>query len=137
MKPLTIAAMLFILSLFSAPAGAEDERAAMAKEQMQETFERLELTDEQIEQVRPVLQESASAQREILASYGMDPQGRQASAKKPGLRQMKAMRKEMHAVRENTLSELDPILSDEQFAEFKLIQQERQAEMRERMRAAR
>jgi hypothetical protein len=120
-----------------APAQPDDERAAMAQEQMQSTFERLELTDEQIEQVKPVLQESASAQRAILSSYGMDPQSRQNSATKPGLRQMRAMRSEMDAVRETTLSELAPILSDEQLEEFKRIQKERQAEMKERMRAAR
>jgi hypothetical protein len=66
----------------------------------------------------------------------MDPESRQGSAEKPGLRKMRAMRKEMNAVRENTLGELEQILSDEQLEEFKNIQEERQAEMRERMRGA-
>jgi hypothetical protein len=137
MKPLTTAAIVFTLSLFNASVKADDERAAKAQEQMQQTFERLELTDEQIEQVKPVLQESASAQQEILASYGMDPQSRQNSASKPGLRQMRAMRSEMEGVRKDTINELEPILSNEQLDEFKLIQQERRAEMKERMRASR
>ena len=137
MKPLPIAIVLLTLSLTSAHLPADDDRAAMAQAQMQQTMERLELTDEQIEQAKPVLQGAASAQREILASYGMDPQGRQNSASKPGIRQMRAMRDEMTAVRESTLEELDPILSDEQMTEFKLIQEERQAEMRERIRASR
>ena len=109
----------------------------MAQAQMQKTIERLELTDEQLEQVKPVLQGAASEQQKILASYGMDPQSRQNATSKPGIRKMRAMRSEMDAVRENTLSELGPILSDEQMEEFKLIQEERQAEMRERMRASR
>ncbi len=137
MKPLTTAIAILALSLISPRLQADEHRAAMAQAQMQQTMARLELTDEQIEQVKPVLQGAASAQQEILVSYGMDPQSRQNGASKPGMRQMMAMRDEMTAVRESTLEALDPILSDEQMDEFKLIQKERQAEMRERMRASR
>jgi hypothetical protein len=47
------------------------------------------------------------------------------------------MRSEMEGVRKDTINELEPILSNEQLDEFKLIQQERRAEMKERMRASR
>jgi hypothetical protein len=134
---LTTVATLLVVCMTSATVNADDDRAAMAQEQMQQTFDRLELIDGQIEQVKPVLQASASTQRKILSRYGMDPQSRENAAGKPGLRQMRAMRDEMDAVRESTLSELAAVLSDEQLEEFKLIQKERQAEMKERMRAAR
>jgi hypothetical protein len=137
MQGLTAAATLIALFAIGTQAKADDDRAAMAQEQMQQTFERLELTDEQIEQVKPVLEASVASMQEILLSYGMDPESRQGSAEKPGFRKMRAMRKEMHAVRENTLAELELVLSDEQLEEFKRIQGERQAEMRERMRGAR
>ena len=136
MQRLTAAATLIVLFAIGTQAKADDDRAAMAQEQMQQTFEGLELTDEQIEQVKPVLEASVASMQEILLSYGMDPESRQGSAEKPGLRKMRAMRKEMNAVRENTLGELEQILSDEQLEEFKNIQEERQAEMRERMRGA-
>ena len=137
MQRLTAAATLIALFAIGTQAKADDDRAAMAQEQMQQTFERLELTDEQIEQVKPVIEASVASMQEILLSYGMDPESRQGSAEKPGFRKMRAMRKEMHAVRENTLAELELVLSDEQLEEFKRIQGERQAEMRERMRGAR
>ena len=49
------AATLIALFAIGTQAKADDDRAAMAQEQMQQTFERLELTDEQIEQVKPCL----------------------------------------------------------------------------------
>lgn len=137
MQRLTAAATLIVLFAIGTQAKADDDRAAMAQEQMQQTFEGLELTDEQIEQVKPVLEASVASMQEILLSYGIDPESHPGSAEKPGIRKMRAMRKEMNAVRENTLAELELILSDEQLEEFKRIQGERQAEMRERMRGAR
>jgi hypothetical protein len=137
MQRLITAATLIALFAIGTQAKADDDPASTIQEQMQQTFERLELTDEQIEQVKPVLEESAASRQAILLSYGMDPESRQGSAEKPGVRKMRAMRKEMHAVRDNTLAELELILSDEQLEEFKRIQGERQAEMRERMRGAR
>lgn len=128
---------LIVLLATGMQAVAEDDRTEKAKEQIQQTIERLELTDEQAEQVKPVLEESAAAGQEILSSYGMDPESRQDSAGKPGIRKMRAMRNEMNALRENTLGELEQVLSDEQLEDFKRIQEERQAEMRERMREGR
>ena len=128
---------LIVLLATGMQAVAEDDRTEKAKEQIQQTIERLELTDEQAEQVKPVLEESAAARQEILSSYGMDPESRQDSVGKPGIRKMRAMRNEMNTLRENTLGELEQVLSDEQLEEFKRIQEERQAEMRERMREGR
>ena len=136
MKKTLTAATLIALFAVGAEAAADDDPAAKAKAQMQETFERLELTDEQIQQVEPVLRASAEARQEILAEYGMDPASRQSSGARPGPRKMRAMRKEMDAVNEDTLGQLEQVLSDEQIAEFNRIQEERRAEMRERMRSA-
>ncbi len=137
MKQVTTVVTLIALLAGGTHAKADDDRAAMAQEQMRQTFERLELTEEQIEQVEPVLRESAAARHEILSKYGMDPESRQSSEGKPGMREMRTMRKEMEAVRKNVLDQLEPILSEEQFQEFKLMQDERRAEMRERIRRPR
>ena len=137
MNRVTTAVAVMSLLATSMQAVAEDDRTAAANEQMQQTIERLELTDEQIEKVEPVLQESAARRQEILSSYGVDPEAGQDSAGKMNPRKMRAMRNEMNAVRDDTLSQLKEILSDEQLEEFKLMQEERQAEMRERMRGRR
>ena len=137
MNRVTTVVAFIVLLATGMQAVAEDNRTAEAKEKMQQTIERLELTDEQIEKVEPVLQESAAARQKILSSYGIDLESRQGSVGKPSPRKMMAMRKEMNAVGENMLGELKQILSDEQLEEFKRIQEERQAEMRERVREGR
>ena len=136
MRRLTTATLIVLLVLGS-QAAAQDDRTTMMREEMQQTFERLELTDEQIERVEPILQESARARRDIMAKYGMDPRSRHNAESKPAPSQMKAMRNEMEAVRKKTFAELEQILSAEQLEEFNLIREERRAEMRERMREAR
>jgi len=78
-----------------------------------------------------------AAQRRVLASYGIDPENRNGRGNRPGLRQARAMRKEMNAVRSDTLAEVDKILTDAQLKEFKRMQEERQAEMRQPIRGAR
>lgn len=132
----TTVATLIILLATGMQVAADEHRVAMAQQQIQQTIERLELTDAQIGQVEPVLEASAAARQEILSRYGMNPASRQGTAGKPGLREMRAMRKDMHALRKDTMGELEQILSDEQLEEFKSIQAERQAEMREQLRGA-
>ena len=136
-RAITPLSTLIILLVTSTMVVADDHRPAMAQERMQQTIERLELTDEQIEQATPVFEKAAAARQAILSNYGIDPESNPGSSEKPGLREMRAMRKEMNDLRNETVSELEQILSDEQLEEFKRIQQERQAEMRERMRGAR
>jgi hypothetical protein len=50
---------------------------------------------------------------------------------------MRAMSQEMEVVRSDTRAALDPILSDAQMAEFDRMQEERKAQMRERVRSSR
>ncbi len=50
---------------------------------------------------------------------------------------MRAMKKELDAVRAETLTAVEKILTDEQFKEFKSIQEERRREMRNRLRDSR
>ncbi|MEO0580143.1 MAG: hypothetical protein AAFZ58_15755, partial [Pseudomonadota bacterium] len=136
MKRITAVATLLTLSFFGTQAVAEDDRAAKIQEQMQQTIERLDLTDEQIEKIKPIMQESMEARQKIMASYGIDPENSDGAGKL-GMRKARAMRKEMNAINAGTLSELEQILTAEQLNEYKAIQKERQAEMKERIRGSR
>ena len=137
MKRMITAAILTAVMSVSTQAVAEGDRAARAQQQMEQTFAQLELTDEQIEQVKPVLQESMAAQQRIMSSYGIDPASGAGSAGKLRPRQAMSMRKELEAVRADTLGKLAQILSAEQLDEYQRIQEQRRAEMQERMREAR
>jgi hypothetical protein len=118
-------------------AVAQDDRAALAKEQMEQTIERLNLTDGQIERVKPILESTRASRQAIMARYGVDPDGSAVGGKKLGLREARAMRKELNQVQEGTNAELRKILNAEQLTELEVIQQERSDDMRERIRSAR
>ncbi len=124
------------VSLFSvtAVAAAQEIDRAAIEERIDEIVERLELSDEQIEQISPILQDSMERQRAILESYGVDPANRGEGGQRPGMRKARAMRKEMSEVREDSRGAMAEFLSDEQMDELQLIQEERRDALREKIR---
>ncbi|MFB1487057.1 MULTISPECIES: hypothetical protein [unclassified Thiocapsa] len=136
MKSLLAIVSLITLVLASPLSTANEDRAAELKGRMQEAQARLNLSDAQIDQMAPIMERAMQAQKDILARYGMDPENRNGSGSRPGLRQMRAMKQEMAVVRSDTRAALEPILSDAQMAEFQRMQEERKAQMRERMRSS-
>ena len=136
MTRLLTAAFLTTLALVSTPSLAQEDRAAQVEQRIEEARTRLDLTDEQLDRMAPVLEESMEARRRILSSYGIDLERRSGSAGRLGLRQARAMRQELETVRVDMLNELEAILNDDQLDEFKRIQQERKAEMRDRIRGS-
>lgn len=139
MKRKWIAALWMALAITVLPAAqAEEDRAAQFAEQIAETKARLNLSDEQIEQLTPVLKSGFEAQMVVLEENGIDLENEDPNnRKKLGFRAARKLRKEMDAVRDNTLDEVEKILSDEQFSEFKEFQAERKKEMREMIKERR
>jgi Spy/CpxP family protein refolding chaperone len=137
MKSLFVTVSLITLVLASPLSTAKEDRAADLKGRMQEAQARLNLSDAQIDQMAPIMERAMQAQKDIMARYGMDPEDRNGSGSRPGLREMRAMKQEMAVVRSDTRAALEPILSDAQMAEFQRMQEERKAQMRERVRSSR
>ena len=137
MKPILAAVSLMTLVFVSPLSTASEDRAAELKGRMQEAQARLNLSDAQIDQMAPIMERAMRAQKDIMARYGMDPEDRNGSGSRPGLREMRAMKQEMAVVRSDTRAALEPILSDAQMAEFQRMQEERAAQMSERMRSSR
>ena len=137
MNRLLTAAFLTALALVTPPSLAKEDRAAQVEQRIEEARTRLDLTDEQLDRMAPVLEESMEARRRILSSYGIDLEDRSGPDKRIGLRQARAMRKELDVVQADTLEALAGILNDEQMDEFTRMQEERKAEMRERIRGGR
>ena len=136
MKRLLGNAVIVALAFVSPFALASPDRMAQVEQRMQEARERLNLSQEQLDQMTPVIENSISKRRGILSSYGIDPEKRTDIKGQLGLRKALAMKKELDAVRADTLQGLNGILTEEQLEEFKRMQAERQAEMRERIRGA-
>ncbi|MDJ0751146.1 MAG: Spy/CpxP family protein refolding chaperone [Woeseiaceae bacterium] len=131
---IVVAVVALVAALASSHALATQEPS---KEYIEEAIARLDLTPDQAEQLTPVLQKSRAEQQAIFASYGVDPEAANGPPENLGFQTMRAMKKELDAVREATLTVVEKILTDEQFKEFKLIQEERSREMRNRLRGRR
>jgi hypothetical protein len=137
MRSLLATVSLIALMLASPISTANEDRTAELKERIQEAQARLNLSDTQVDQMAPIVERAMQAQKAIMARYGIDPENRDGAGRQPSLREMRAMSQEMEVVRSDTRAALDPILSDAQMAEFDRMQEERKAQMRERVRSSR
>ena len=133
---LALAGLLLTLSPLAVAAELSEEQQAKLQERMAETRARLELTDEQVEQMQPVMQSATEAQQAILQRYGIDLDD-PSSNKRLGFRDARKLKSDMSKVRSDTVKQLEQILSDEQLKEFKKIQEERRQEIKQRIQAGR
>jgi Na+-transporting methylmalonyl-CoA/oxaloacetate decarboxylase gamma subunit len=127
--------LVFLLLALAGPsARGEDSRTPELEARMTQARERLELSDEQVERMAPVLEASITERRRILAEYGVDLDSTASPLEQLGFRRGRAMRREMEAVRSDTRARLEDILDAGQLAEFERMQDELREEMRDRMR---
>jgi Spy/CpxP family protein refolding chaperone len=131
------AALGMMVVLAIQPVWADSDREAHFEELMAETQSRLDLSDEQLDQVRPVMQSAAEAQRSVLTRYGIDLEAEGAPETKLGMREARKLRSDLGKVRAETLEQLDDILTDEQLDELRKLQEERRQEMKKRIRGER
>jgi len=120
-----------VLLLLSTTADAEDRREqAMQRVEanLQEAQERLQLSDEQVSRLRPILTEDAEQRIEVIGKYAMDENGQR---KRPSRKDMKEMRDQIQLVNERTNKSLSMILNEEQLVEYREMMSERRASMRE------
>ena len=136
-------AVTLLMGLFaSLPAAAaqqQEDRLAQLEERIAQARERLELTNEQVEQIEPIIKSGMEATLQVLEKHGIDPDARAGSRVqgKLGIRQKRAVGKDLRKVSAQVRDEMSEFLTDEQLAEYEKIQEERRAEMRERVRAGR
>ena len=116
---------------------ADPDRVAELEARVEQTRERLNLTDEQVAQIEPILESSFEASMLVLENHGIDLSVPRDQRERPGFRKMRAIAKDMKAVRQETAEEMAEILSVEQMEEYRKIQEERRAELREQIRARR
>ena len=118
---------------------ADPDRLAELEARIEETRQRLNLTDEQIALIEPVLASNFEATMLVLENHGIeiDPGAPREQRERPGFRKMRAISRDLQAVREETAAEMAEILTDEQMVEYRAIQEERRSELRDRIRARR
>ena len=133
------------MALAAVPAGAQepeaDARMAELQVRLEEARERLGLSDEQVEQLLPVVLASFEGTMAVLEEHGIDVLSLTEGGprRRLNLRQLRALGRDLDDVREAMFEKIEELgfLSEEQFAEFKKIQEEQRAALRERLRARR
>ena len=102
--------------------------------QVKEAQERLQLNDEQREAVRPIIEANFEQRLAVLEKHGVDLENRDAN-KRPSLRKMLKLRKDLGKVGDKTEKELKKVLNDDQMKVWKELEKERREQMRERIRS--
>lgn len=112
-------------------AWADEPNLSQLGARLDEAKARLALTEEQLAQVKPIIEEHVKTQLAVLDKYGIDIEARD-DRKQLGFRKRRALRKDLENNKDKTVEKLAGILSAAQLAEFKKIQ----AEVRDQLRKA-
>ena len=94
---------------------------------------KLDLTEEQMAQLKPILADHFDAQMAILDKHGIAV-GNRGDRGRLGLRKLRALRRDLDKISDNISKRLSGILSKAQLAEFEKIQKEQREQMREKLR---
>ena len=113
------------------------ERLEAFQQRLEEARTRLDLTDEQVEQVRPILRTGFEALLDVLQEHGIDLQAGSGGAGRLGFLRLRRVQRDLNAAREQTLEDLDDVLTDEQIETYREIQEENRQAMRARLRQRR
>ena len=130
-SPTFLPALLLAFAATAAPVAAQEavpNREAMTEQmqaRMAEAKERLNLTDEQEQQVEAIFKENADKRAQIVEEGDFDGSR--------NFRKMRKFRGQMKELEKETTAQLAEVLTEEQMAEYELIKQENRAEMREKM----
>ena len=119
------------------PQASGAEPVEQFRRQLQNTRTRLNLTDAQLERVRPILQAAFAARLEVLREYGIDLRDGSGSTGGLGFFRARRLRRDLDGVQERTMDELDDVLNDAQLEAYEGLQEERREAMRERLRQRR
>ena len=129
--------LMLLLVLLASPLYAQtavpsEETIERIRAQVQETQERLQLTEAQQEAIRPILEESFEQRLAVLEKHGIDLENRDAN-ERPGLLTLRKVRKDMDNVREETEKQLNDVLTADQMNVWKELEEGRRARMREHL----
>ena len=125
-----------LVFLFSSPAWAQnseptEEQKQRLASQVEQSKELLQLTDDQVVAVEAILTNSFSDRLGIMEKYGInfnDP-----NYKRPGMSTLRRMGKEMDKLKGKTNKQLEEHLTSEQMDTWEMLEEERSAQMRERL----
>lgn len=123
------AVLTMALSSAALPQNREDAKERIAQ-QVEETKRRLNLTEDQAEKAKPIMRDSFQKRVEIMKKHGL---GSEETIDSLSFREKRKLGRELKSERDAAEKKLAKILTKDQMREYKKIQDERRAEMREKM----
>ena len=136
MKRYKISIFILILGFTFRSFAVDDVIASNDVMTMDDVYSKLEtrlnLTDQQSEKFKPVFFEHREKLQNILKQHGMDLDTG-SFEKKIGIRQLRAIKKDMDRLNRSTDNQLADILNKEQIKEYKKIQERQRDDLRDRL----
>ena len=123
-KYLVIIAITFIS--LSIDVTAADDVYSLIKD-------RLNLTEEQSEKVKPIILYQWEKRLAVMKKHGISRESN-LSKKKIGFRQLREIKKDMDKINKDIEKKLIKVLNKDQLVEYKKIQEENRIEMRARLK---
>jgi uroporphyrinogen-III synthase len=118
-----LCAVILMCCMSHAFAATQDSINRMTEDFMDSLAQRVTLTEAQKESLQPVLFNNLNAREDVIASY-LGQKGMSVKMK---------IRDQLQPINLNMQSEAQSILTPEQFDAFKLVQETKQAEVKERI----
>ena len=98
---------------------------------------RLNLTEEQVQQFKPIFVDNFEKRRNLMNKYGINIDNQKTTNNKGmgvmGIRQLRSLKKEIDKINKNAEKQLANIFTKEQMNIYKLFQEEQRDEMKEQL----
>ena len=119
--------------------GINPDRFAQLEKMIETAKHRLVLSDEQLEQIRPILKSNFEKRQQILKENGVDINSIkiEGSYERPSFQELRAIKKDLTVIRKETSTALSKVLMDQQMNEYYKIEEERREKVRDRIRSRR
>ena len=98
---------------------------------------RLNLTEEQVQQFKPIFVDNFEKRRNLMNKYGINIDNQKTTNNKGmgvmGIRQLRSLKKEIDKINKNAEKQLVNIFTKEQMNIYKLFQEEQRDEIKEQL----
>jgi hypothetical protein len=97
---------------------------------------RLNLTEEQVQQFKPIFVDNFEKRRNLMNKYGINIDNQKTTNKGMGvmgIRQLRSLKKEIDKINKNAEKQLANIFTKEQMNIYKLFQEEQRDEIKEQL----
>ena len=126
-----VIAFLFASTVSAQGVELSEHQQQQIDAQIEAFKSQMQLSEDQVEAVEPILQHSFTERLAILNSYGINPND--PDFKRPKMGTMRKMKKKMDQLEKDTKKALADHLSKDQLATWEELETERRNRMRERM----